>query len=328
MTGTTTNGGRFVDPTSVLRAGGEHLVERVPLDEIEPGRTPRLGGENEEHVRALAESGADLPPIVVERSTMRVIDGMHRLRAARLRGDDTIAVRFLHCDEAEAFVRAVEANVAHGLPLSRQDRAAAAERIIDLYPQWSDRRLAAVCGLGPRAVAGIRSRRRPEAGEERVGRDGRIRPVNAMEGRRRAGQYLSEHPEASLREIARAAGISPTTARDVRNELATTGAADPAHEPPPADRPSRAAVIAADRADLRHLIDNLQRDPSLRYSERGRALLRWLQLRAVAPAEWEPLLDTVPTHCSFVLADVAHACAAEWEELAARMEERIGGDGG
>ena len=74
----------------------------VPLDETDPvtvpvssllsGDSPRLAGENLEHVQLLAVVQG-LPPILVHRSTMRVIDGMHRLRAAKLRGDETIAVR-------------------------------------------------------------------------------------------------------------------------------------------------------------------------------------------------------------------------------------------
>jgi hypothetical protein len=35
-----------------------------------------------------------LPPILVHRATNRIIDGMHRLEAAKLRGDETISVRF------------------------------------------------------------------------------------------------------------------------------------------------------------------------------------------------------------------------------------------
>jgi hypothetical protein len=37
--------------------------------------SPRQGGENDEHARALAESEERLPPIVVHGPSMRVIDG-------------------------------------------------------------------------------------------------------------------------------------------------------------------------------------------------------------------------------------------------------------
>ncbi|MGH3925165.1 MAG: streptomycin biosynthesis regulator, partial [Pseudonocardiaceae bacterium] len=47
--------------------------------------SPRQDGENGEHVRVLAESEEQLPPIVVHGQSMRVIDGTHRIRAAVMR---------------------------------------------------------------------------------------------------------------------------------------------------------------------------------------------------------------------------------------------------
>jgi ParB-like chromosome segregation protein Spo0J len=61
-------------------------IERVSIESLAESGSPRLAGQNEEHARLLAESGLELPPIVVHRPTRRVIDGMHRLAAARLRG--------------------------------------------------------------------------------------------------------------------------------------------------------------------------------------------------------------------------------------------------
>ena len=58
-----------------------------------------------EHIRSLAELQDELPPILVHRTTMRVIDGMHRLKAAILRGERTIEATFYDGDDAEAFVR-------------------------------------------------------------------------------------------------------------------------------------------------------------------------------------------------------------------------------
>ena len=42
---------------------------------------------------------------------MRVIDGMHRLRAAILNGRSSIEVEFFDGSDEEAFIRAVEQNV-------------------------------------------------------------------------------------------------------------------------------------------------------------------------------------------------------------------------
>jgi hypothetical protein len=57
---------------------------------------------------------------------MRVIDGMYRLLAARMRGDSEIEARFFEGDDASSYVLAVKSNVEHGLPLSLADRKVAA----------------------------------------------------------------------------------------------------------------------------------------------------------------------------------------------------------
>src|SRR5205823_5872017 len=151
----------------------------------------------------------DLPPIVVRRATMRVIDGMHRLYAAELRGNTTIKVRFFEGSEDDAFLLAVRTNIAHGLPLKIAERRSAAGRIINDRPELSDRSIASVVGLAAKTVAGIRRSATGDAPQldARVGRDGRVRPLSSAEGRRLAGELLAEHPDASLRTIARGSGI-------------------------------------------------------------------------------------------------------------------------
>jgi ParB-like chromosome segregation protein Spo0J len=95
-----------------------------------PADSPRLAGEDPHHTQMLADSESTLPPILVHRATMQVIDGMHRLNAAILRGEKTIRARFFEGATAQAFVLAVQSNIAHGLPLTTADREAAAARII------------------------------------------------------------------------------------------------------------------------------------------------------------------------------------------------------
>jgi hypothetical protein len=111
-------------------AGDSPRIELVPMERVRRADSPRLHGEDPGHIRALAEAASLLPPILVHRPSMRVIDGTHRLSAARLRGRDTVEVRFFDGTGAEAFLLAVKANIAHGLPLSRADREAAVHRIM------------------------------------------------------------------------------------------------------------------------------------------------------------------------------------------------------
>ena len=113
----------------------EYPTTRVKVTDLVLSNWLRVKGENLKHVRVLAEVEDELPPIVVHRATMRVIDGMHRVRAAILSGVAYIEALLFEGAEDEAFLVAVRLNAAHGLPLSRADRVAAAIRIIRSSPQ-------------------------------------------------------------------------------------------------------------------------------------------------------------------------------------------------
>ncbi|HEU5473666.1 MAG TPA: ParB/RepB/Spo0J family partition protein [Actinophytocola sp.] len=306
--------------------------ELVPLGDLLPGDSPRLAGENAEHCRTLAASDAELPPIVVHRASMRVVDGMHRLRAAGLRGEKRIEVRFFDGTSEDAFVLAVRMNVErHGLPLSLADRTAAAVRILDSHQEWSDRAIASVTGLSHKTVAAIRRRSSGENSQlsMRIGRDGRVRPVDVGDRRQRAGELMSTQPGASLREIARAVGISPGTARDVRDRLHR--GLDPVlptqhridapvnrrWEPP--DSPDD---VGADTVGDTAIISALRGDPALRFSESGRVLLRLLDALTIRPRQWAWLVDAVPPHCAGKVVDAARRCAKAWLDFANRIETR------
>lgn len=53
---------------------------------------------------------------------MRVVDGMHRLRVAQLKGYETIEATFFGGGEDDAFIMTVTANMGHGQPLALADR--------------------------------------------------------------------------------------------------------------------------------------------------------------------------------------------------------------
>jgi hypothetical protein len=77
---------------------------RLPIDALGTGRSVRVGGEDAAHVRRFAAlPGSDLPPIVVQRAKMQVIDGRHRMRAARLRGASHIDARLVGHEYIQAF---------------------------------------------------------------------------------------------------------------------------------------------------------------------------------------------------------------------------------
>lgn len=341
----------------------DQAAKWVPIDSLLPSDSPRLDGESSEHASALAASDASLPPILVHRSSMRVIDGMHRVRAAILRGQDEILAVYYDGDDDDAFIVAVESNITHGLPLSAADRTAAAVRIIAIRPQWSDRKIASVSGLAATTVGAIRKRSTDEIGQSnaaaRVGIDGRVRPLNPASGRLLASELFKSRPDASIREIAAAAGVSPSTALDVRRRL--QDGEDPVPERQRVTETDRAATdqnenqrVAEHRAqegkrttpaaqdnaaafrrtaerpngvarrpapvDRDSVLRNLRKDPSLCFNEAGRALLRWLDSHSAGLEDWKQYTGTVPAHCTSTIAELARLNGRAWQELAEHLE--------
>lgn len=307
----------------------------LPIEDLLPADSPRLQGEDMEHIRSLAELKDELPPVLVHRKTMRVIDGMHRLKAAILRGEGTIEATLYDGDDAEAFVMAVKANVQHGLPLSLVDRKAAALRIVRSNPHWSDRSIAEVSGLSAKTVGAIRSDSGAAVPEicHRIGRDGRVRPLSTVNGRRFASDLITLSPESSSREIARKAGISPSTVRDVRDRLRrgedpvpTRRRAGIHAERPTRERKLQERIRTEQFPSLRcrdEILQNLSRDPAIRMTEHGRAMLRWLHSESKqVEKDWPLLAARLPDHCMCLVADLACSIAEAWLEFASEMRRR------
>lgn len=235
----------------------------VRIDALRPSDTPRLKGISAEHARLIAEAADSVPPILVQQGTMRVIDGMHRIRAACLLGKQHVEAFLVACDDDESFLWAVRMNLTHGLPLTLADRKAAACRIVQAHPEWSDRAIAAVTGLSDKTIGSLRRRLADTIPRTRwrVGRDGRGRTLPARDN---------------------GAGIS---------------------------RP---------RAPL---LQKLQKDPSLRYTDAGRTMLRWLHNHPVID-DASDVVAALPVHCLPTAAQVCRQHAVEWADLAKRLEER------
>jgi hypothetical protein len=81
------------------------------------------------HVNTIAEAmraGNELPPVVIDRKSRRVVDGFHRIKARlRLDGNDATIeiIEKTYKNDAELFVDAVRYNAGHGRNLSACDRA-------------------------------------------------------------------------------------------------------------------------------------------------------------------------------------------------------------
>ncbi len=312
-------------------------IELTHIKQLLTSDSPRLEGVNREHVRVLAESGQEFLPIIVQRGTMRVIDGVHRVAAAVMRGEQYVKVCYFDGTDDNAFLLAVIANARHGLPLSLADRTAAAARIVLTHPDWSDRAIGAAVGLAHKTVAAVRLRVQQEdgTGVKRRGRDGRLRPVSAAQGRLRAAEMLARNPGATLQELSAAAGIALATAKDVRDRvrrgddpLASRQRSALSDWHVAGDPEEARATAEIERACryLHTILHSLQRDPSLWQNELGRKVLRMLGSHSLSSEEWQLFISTAPLHCSAALAAAVRNCneyLAEVERLLQRQADAL-----
>lgn len=260
---------------------------------------------------------------------MRIVDGAQRARAMQMRGQETIFARLFDGDDAAAFVAAVEANTRHGLRLTRAECCAAVARILGLYPRWSDRAIAQVCGVSDKTVAAIRSCSSADSPQlnRRVGKDGRVRPVDNREGRRIARQLLDEHPDSSLRWIAKMAGVSPNTVRRVRDSRV----GQPVVPQPRTRDEWNQATVMRNRIgvppdwDRRRAMENLRRDPSLKMKDSGKRLLRWLGACVDIPDCYDDMMNGVPSCWTETVMWLALDCSARWTAFADELSQRQAG---
>lgn len=301
-----TSGGR--DRVAAPRIGRRraYAVARLRLT-----LSARLTPRDRDHIAALAACFDDLPPIVVLEPGRVVVDGLHRVMAARQLGRETIdGVAFTGTAE-DAYVEAVRANVTHGKALTLEERRAAVRRILGTHPDWSDRRVARVCGLAGHTVAEERQRSRSPVAGVRVGADGRARPVDPAAGRLRVAELLAGRPDLSLRRLAAEAGTSQATALDVRRRVAS--GAGPL---PPRLQVGRTAPAPPGCGDLAS-------DAALTGSDDGRSFLDWFERHRIG----EDALDRaalVPRGRIYAVADEANRQSKLWARLAAELERRSG----
>lgn len=269
-----------MDPGSTRR---EHGMVRI--DSLLSGDSPRLSGADEAHVNRLAEAGVQLPPIIVHRPTMRIIDGVHRVRAAMLNGKIEIEAEFFDGSEDEAFVKAVELNIAHGLPLTMTERKLAAARILANCPDLSDRTIARSCGLSDKTVAGIR-------------------------------RSAAEHPQPGIRQSLLRQGLLPERDKPANTTASPSAPYWRTRNASPDPTPGVAIQ------DISFILEKLKRDPSLRFNDSGREFLRLLQLQCTALGEWPQLAQKLPGHCTDVMVQFARSCAMEWDAAARSLQRR------
>ncbi len=116
---------------------GEVMTERVNISDLKLDNStwPR-NALDEEAIERYRDCLEVLPPIVVDKETMTVLDGRHRVEAHKREGKDTIAVEFEACAPHLFLARAYALNAKHGLPIDNETR----DRIIVELRQGKDGR--------------------------------------------------------------------------------------------------------------------------------------------------------------------------------------------
>jgi transposase-like protein len=315
-----------VMPVASVRSSGDSF--ELALDDLQLGPGLRERTLDGDHVRVLAELRGSWPPILVWGSDNLVVDGLHRVAAARRLGWRTVmATRFLGSAE-EAYIEAIRRNVTHGLPLSLGERATAARRVLDRYPEWSDRRISGICGLSAKTIARLRQEaaHSATAPRARVGRDGRTRPVHPAEVRTRIVDALIAQPQASLRSIAADVGASPETVRSVRKSMRA-----PAKEGGPekldrAPAPARPALPVPLRLVTTAAPVRWGEDVALTSTSPGQDFAAWFEAVSIGD-EWREYLHAVPLSRVYEVADEASRRASSWSRFAQSLEGRVKGRG-
>lgn len=107
----------------------DSVIERARVDDllIDGALYPR-GTPDRKRIRELHDavaSGAELPPLIVDRESMKVVDGVHRLIMWQERkgADLQVEVEFRdYATDAEIFLDSVRINASHGVPLGDNAR--------------------------------------------------------------------------------------------------------------------------------------------------------------------------------------------------------------
>lgn len=168
-------------------------VSEVTADQRIQVRGKLNAGKVSEYAQRMRE-GDTFPAIIVYRlgSEHCVADGFHRLEAAKKAGITTILADVRDGTIQDAILACLQANAAHGLPLTRAERRAAVIRLLS-DPKWcefSDQEIARRCGVASMTVGRLRRRHLPDVKVTRRtcrGRDGKLRTMDVTRmGRKRA----------------------------------------------------------------------------------------------------------------------------------------------
>jgi len=280
-------------------ASEDQAICEVEVASLRHGPAVRSDGLDESYAKLLASVVTPLPPIVVDSQTMVVLDGVHRVRAAVLRQETFIRARYVSGSESELLIMAVQANAAHGRPLSLTDRKNAAGRLLSVSPEMSDRAVAGICGLSPTTVGLLRFSVLPYGQLSfRRGKDGRVR------GPRKLDSHLAVHGvtgstpfEASSR---RELGDQPQSASRARLPIVRRESVEP---------PSRSAASKP-----------LLCDAAFHASVDLEQFATWFDGHRITGQEVTLALTLLPKSRLYEVSAEARSRAKFWQEMAGQLD--------
>jgi hypothetical protein len=154
----------------------------------------------------------------------------------------------------------------------------------------------------------------------RVGRDGRVRPVDPAAARARIAAEVKRQPQASLRAIARVVGASPETVRSVRNEVRACSGTLNAPTSEPVD--SEATVLGL-LSRKRPAAAPLRVDRAFIDREGGDTFVEWFDATSIDQIDLWQQIESVPLSRVYEIADEARRRAAFWTQFAVTLEGRV-----
>lgn len=164
---------------------------------------------DEETVERYKDCLGKLPPIAVFSvdSKYLLADGFHRREAAIRKGWEEIAAEIKEGSYQDALEYAIEANLRHGKPLTRQEQQNAVRRLKTLHPEWGYRKLAGAIGRSQNFV-------------ETVVKSDEVRTVliNTVLDDSKLEQIYPA-PKEQWAEIAKAAGQQSLTVVDIQDKV-------------------------------------------------------------------------------------------------------------
>lgn len=169
-----------VAPASTTRNAGHRKVQLVEccindLDFIQP-----RGGTDDDKVEDFSEAYAsrkEVPPpsIWIVDGVSTVVDGNHRTLGRRKAGFDTIeCIVAGQGSRRQAVQAALQSNHTNGLHRTREMKREYVRLALTEFPDWSDRALAALCGVTDKLVGVVADELRIDR-TSRLGADGKTR---------------------------------------------------------------------------------------------------------------------------------------------------------